>query len=264
LGDMAIATFKDYLPKAVGKHGMEAAQRFAKLIYVAVMQNADLQKCTPASIIKAASLSASLNLDIDQRGFAYLVPYKNEANFQIGYLGLMELAYRSNKVKAIDAHCIYESEKDSVIIKRIDGQFSVEHKFSYEKPSGKIVAVYATAQIEGYGPRCVVLRTDQVEAFRARSKCPNSPAWKNDLEAMYKKTAIRQLAKFLPKSAVTEELSRGAAIDEKEDFSSAAGNACRQIEESAGSQIIDTTFMESQTAAPPPEQSPAEDDWRNG
>jgi len=256
LGDNTITTFADYLPQAMGEQSLKAAKRFAKLVYVAVMQNADLQKCTPASIIKAASLSASLNLDIDQRGFAYLVPYKNEATLQIGYLGLMELAYRSNKVKAIDAHCVYESERDKIKIVRTDGQFTVEHPFSYEPPTGKIIAVYATAQIEGYGPRTIVLRIDQVEAFRARSKCPGSPAWKNDYEAMCKKTAIRQLAKYLPKSAVTEELSRGAAIDEKEDFETAAAEAKRKILDSAGTQPIDTTFMEN----PPANAEPANDD----
>lgn len=260
MGDNAIKTFADYLPQATGEHSIQAAKRFAKLIYVAVMQNAELQKCSAPSIIKAASLSASLNLDIDQRGFAYLVPYKNEATLQIGYLGLMELAYRSNKVKAIDAHCVYESERDKIKIVRTDGQFTVEHPFSYEPPTGKIIAVYATAQIEGFGPRTIVLRIDQVEAFRARSKCPNSPAWKNDYEAMCKKTAIRQLAKYLPKSAVTEELSRGAAIDEKEDFNDAANDAKRRIADAAGSQPIDTTFMDAPQAGAGAGVDPANDE----
>lgn len=241
LSDRALATFKDYLPQATGQHAEDAARRFAKLIYVAVAQSSDLQACSPASIIKASSLSASLNLDIDQRGFAYLIPYKGEASFQIGYLGLMELAYRSDKVMAIDAHCIYESEKGNVKIVRIDGQFSVEHPFSYEKPTGNIIAVYATAQIKNYGPRTIVLRIDQVEWFRSKSKCPNSPAWKNDYEAMCKKTTIRQLVKFLPKS-VAEDLSRGAALDERESFDDSATESDKKIASELGSQVINTTF----------------------
>ena len=113
-----IDLFKDNLPKASGKHAEEAAQRFIKMTYTAICQNPALQKCSVPSLVKAASISASLGLDIDPRGFAYLVPYKNkgvpEAQFQIGYLGLIELAYRSGKVKAISAHCVYESEKEAV------------------------------------------------------------------------------------------------------------------------------------------------------
>jgi recombination protein RecT len=248
----ALQLFKDNLPNATGKHTEEAAQRFAKMTYTAICQNPSLQQCSVSSIVKAASISASLDLDIDTRGLAYLVPYKNkgilEAQFQIGYMGLIELAYRSGKVKAISAHCIYESEKKTVKINRIDGQFSVEHPFSYTPPTGKMIAVYATAEIDGLGSQTTVLRIDEVEKFRKISKAPNSPAWTSHYEAMAKKTAIRQLAKFLPKS-ILEDFSRGAAIDEKETFVDAEAAASEHIDQQAGSQPIDTTFEEEETPA---------------
>ena len=243
LGANTLAMFKDSLPKALGKAADEIALRFAKNIYTYLCQNPDLQECSLPSIIRASSLSASLNLDIDPRGLAYLVPYWNnsikpstrEAQFQIGYLGLVELAYRSGKVLDIAAHCIYASEKDSVKISRINGRYTVEHPFSYLKPTGEIIATYATAEIEGFGPRTIVMRTDEVERLRAVSKAPDSPAWKNHKEAMYKKTAVRQLAKFLPKSII-EDFSKGAAIDEQETF----------VEMKPARHIIDTAFEKQQ------------------
>jgi recombination protein RecT len=243
----AIALFKDNLPNATGKQAEEMARRFAKMTYTAICQNPSLQDCSISSIVRAASISASLDLDIDPRGLAYLVPYKNnktnsiEAQFQIGYLGLMELAYRSGKIKAISAHCVYESEKGKIEIMRIDGRYTVKHPFSYEPPTGKIIAVYASAEIEGLGPQTIVLRTDEVEKFRKSSKAPNSPAWTNFPEAMYKKTAIRQLAKFLPKS-ILEDFSKGAAIDEQETFVEAATATQSVIEGQAGSQVINADF----------------------
>ncbi|MFA5382235.1 MAG: recombinase RecT [Candidatus Micrarchaeia archaeon] len=246
----AISLFKDNLPNAMGKQAEEMAKRFAKMTYTAICQNPTLQGCTVNSIVKAASIAASLDLDIDTRGLAYLVPFRNnkanttEAQFQIGYMGLIELAYRSGKVKAISAHCIYESEKDAVKISRIDGQFSVEHPFSYTPPTGKMIAVYATAEIDGLGSQTTVLRADEVEKFRKISKAPNSPAWANHYEAMCKKTAIRQLAKFLPKS-ILEDFSRGAAIDEKETFVEAEAAAVEHIDQSAGSKPIDAAFEEN-------------------
>jgi recombination protein RecT len=233
------------MPNATEELAEKTAKRFAKMVYAAVSQSPELQKCTPQSLVKAASISASLDLDIDPRGLAYLVPYGKEATFQIGYLGLIELAYRSGKVKAISAHCIYESEVDKVKVSRIDGQYKVEHPFSYVPPSGKMVAVYASAIIDGIGSQTVVLRADEVERLRAVSKAPNSPAWKNHYEAMAKKAAIRQLAKYLPKS-ILEDFARGAALDERETFVEANATAQNHIEQQAGSDTIDATFEQAQ------------------
>ena len=255
----AISLFKDNLPNASGEHAEKAAMRFAKMAYTAICQNSSLQGCTVKSIIKAASISASLDLDIDPRGLAYLVPYKNkgvlEAQFQIGYLGLMELAYRSGKVKAISAHCVYESDKDKVKIIRLNGQYQVEHPFSYAKPEGEMIAVYATAEIEGFGPQTIVLRKDEVEHFRKMSKAPGSPAWTGHYEAMAKKTAIRQLAKFLPKS-ILEDFSRGAALDERESFHTASEKAQATIDAESGSEPIDTKFEQELQ-----EEQPSDEAW---
>lgn len=243
----SLAMFRDNLPNATGTHAIEAARRYAKMIYTVVCQNPSLQNCSLPSIVKAASISASLDLDIDPRGLAYLVPYKNkgnmEAQFQIGYLGLIELAYRSGKVRSISAHCIYDSEKDTVKIDRTDGKFTVIHPFSYKAPTGDMIAVYASAEIEGCDPMTCVLRKDEVEALRKKSKAPNSPAWSQFYPAMAKKTAIRQLAKFLPKS-ILEDFAKGAAIDERETFVESQTNAQETIENKQGSEAVDAAFEE--------------------
>ncbi len=256
LSQRTLAMFKDALPNAAGIHAEESAMRFAKMVCVVISEKPALQTCTVKSIIKAASISASLDLDIDPRGLAYLVPYKNhgvmEAQFQIGYMGLIDLAYRSGKVKAISAHCLYESEKGSVTITRINGQYSIEHPFSYQAPTGPIVATYAIAEVEGFGPQTCVLRADEVEIFRKFSKAPNSPAWKDHYPAMCKKTTIRQLAKFLPKS-ILKDFSRGAALDERESFVQASHTAQSVIDAETGSQIIGA---EPQLAPENPQEAP--------
>lgn len=215
--------FRESLPVVAKEVTDNVVQRFVKILYTTISNSPQLQRCTVQSIIKAAGISASLGLDIDMRGLAWLVPYKNkdtgalEASFQIGYLGLVELAYRSGKVKAISAHCVYESEADNVRITRENGRYSVHHPFSYKEPSGKMIAVYATAEVEGFGSFTEVLRVDEVEKVRRGGKAPNSPAWTQHFEAMAKKTAIRRLAKFLPKS-IAEDFTRAAAADEKQDI----------------------------------------------
>lgn len=262
----ALAMFKDNLPTAIGAEADKAAARFAKMVYTAICQNPTLQQCSIPSLIRASSISASLGLDIDSRGLAYLVPYKNkgvmEAQFQLGYLGLIELAYRSGKVKSIAAHCIYESEKATIEVTRVDGRYTVKHPFQWKKPSGPVIAVYATAEVEGLGPQTIVLRADEVEELRKCSKAPNSPAWANFPEAMYKKTAIRQLAKFLPKS-ILEDFQKGAAADEQETFVEAKQSAEAEIAGQIGSQAVDAAFEQPNApavAAQPESETPAPSD----
>lgn len=241
----SIQLFMDCLPSALGKHAKELATRYTKMVYTEITLKPALQSCSIPSLMRAASQAASLDLPIDARGQAYLVPYKNkgvqEAQFQIGYLGLIELAFRSGKVNSISAHCVYESEKDSVKIQRVDGKFFVEHPFSYEMPKGKVIAVYASADVKGAGSVMVVLRADEIEKFRKMSKAPNSPAWKDHFDAMAKKTAIRQLAKFLPKS-VMDDFSRAAAQDEREDFEAAQERLGKDNFESLGKDVMDVEF----------------------
>jgi len=253
LSDRAVQLFVDYLPSAMGSRGKDLARRYVKMLYGYISQNAALQQCSVASLIRAASQAASLDLEIDARGLAYLVPYKNkgtmEAQFQIGYLGLMELAYRSEKVKSITANCIYESERDKVTIRRVNGRYVVQHPFSFEPPKGKIIAAYATAEIEGLGPQTVVLRADEIERFRRLSKAPNSPAWTNFYPQMAMKTAIRQLAKFLPKS-VMSDLSRAAAMDEQADLADAAQEAVTAVNEESGAEAVDPFPAEAEQPSP--------------
>ena len=248
MSEAVIVEIQDALPNAIGKHAKEMAIQFVKTGYAAISQNPTLQQCTIKSLIRSMQQSASVNLPIDKRQLAFFVPYKNkgvmEAQLQISYLGLMELAYRSDKVKSITANCIYESERDNVKIKRVDGRFYVEHPFSFEQPTGKMIAVYATAEVEGIPPQTVVLRKEEVERYRSKSKAPDSPAWTDFYDAMAKKTAIRQLAKFLPKS-VAKEFTLGAMIDEYEDFVTAKNNAAKRIESEQGSEPIDTTFEDN-------------------
>lgn len=47
-------------------------------------------------------------------GQAYLIPFRNhgrmECQFQLGYKGLIDLAYRSGEVSIIQAHTVYEND----------------------------------------------------------------------------------------------------------------------------------------------------------
>jgi recombination protein RecT len=66
---------------------------------------------------------------------------------------------------------------------------------------GKAYAWWAAAGIVGGGSASVVLYREDVERIRERSRAKNSGPWRTDYDAMARKTAIRQLAKYTPMSA---------------------------------------------------------------
>jgi recombination protein RecT len=244
------------VPDKQGEQAIDEAKQIALMAYATTVNSPALQKCTPNSFKRALADACALKMPVDKRGLAYLVPYKNkqgnmEAQFQIGYLGLIDMAYRSGKVKAIAAHCIYESERDDIKIDRTDGKFTVHHPFSFVKPSGDVIAVYATAEIKDVGPQTIVLRKDEIERLRKFSKAPNSPMWKDHYEAACKKTAIRQLAKFLPKS-ILPDLHKAIARDNELNYTyeQAVADAAERLAQESGARVVDTQF-ETDPALPP-------------
>jgi recombination protein RecT len=95
----------------------EKAQGFISAVLTIVNQSDNLKNASPESIYTAALLAASLDLPINPNfGFAYIVPYfngktkKQEAQFQIGYKGLKQLAIRSGQFKTIIAKEVFEGQ----------------------------------------------------------------------------------------------------------------------------------------------------------
>ena len=81
-------------------------ERFTRMALTAVSVNPKLAECTPRSFMGALMNAAQLGLEPNTPlGQAYLIPFKNkgvmEVQFQIGYKGLIDLAYRSGEFLSI-------------------------------------------------------------------------------------------------------------------------------------------------------------------
>lgn len=90
---------------------------FATSVLQIVNSNSMLRNADPVSVFNAACMAATLNLPLQNGlGFAYIVPYQNkrekktEAQFQIGYKGLIQLAQRSGQFKRLVAVPVYEKQ----------------------------------------------------------------------------------------------------------------------------------------------------------
>ena len=90
-------------------------ERFTRMVLTALSTNPKLRECTTQSFLGAMMQAAQLGVEPNTPlGQAYLIPYKNkgilECQFQLGYKGLLELAYRRGEVTIIQAHEVYEND----------------------------------------------------------------------------------------------------------------------------------------------------------
>lgn len=192
--------------------------RFLRIGLTMIRNNPALMDCSGQSLLAALMQSAQLGLEPDGiLGHAYLIPYRNnktstnEAQFQVGYKGLISLARRSGEVRSISAHVVYEHDV-------FEFEYGINEKLKHVPTldeRGKKIAVYAIAHFKSGGYAFDVLSKADVEKIRNKSASRNSGPWMDFEEPMWRKTAIRQLAKYLPLSV---EFQRAAALDEYADL----------------------------------------------
>lgn len=114
------ATIKAYITKmdseiAKALPSVITPERFTRIVMSAVSTTPQLAETTPQSFLGAMMTAAQLGMEPNTPlGQAYLLPYKNhgklECQFQLGYKGLIDLAYRSGEVTIIQAHEVCEND----------------------------------------------------------------------------------------------------------------------------------------------------------
>lgn len=225
------ALIKQKMPflKNVIQRGIDP-ERFAKVAITVISKSERLLACTPQSLMGCLLQSAQLGLDLDPAlGLAYMVPYKTTATFVTGYQGYMELARRTHGVSRITARAVFEHDDFDYELGTHDW---IHHKPADTPERGALTHVYGVAHLVSPGAigmrpgkggafeaspattEFVVLTKAEVDRFRARSRAAGDGPWVTDYEAMAKKTAIRRLATWLPKSP---QLSRAMHLDDQAD-----------------------------------------------
>jgi recombination protein RecT len=190
-------------------------ERFARLVLTEVRKTPRLAECTPASLLGAVMTAAQLGLEPGHLQHAYLVPRRNhdvwEVQFQLGYRGMVDLALRSGRTLRVDARVVREHDE-------FEYQYGTT-AFLRHRPvmadRGAPVWVYAVAELRDGGTPFVVLDIAEVERRRARGGKDgknDSPAWRNDWDAMAAKTALRALAPWLPQ---TPEFAAAQRLDDQ-------------------------------------------------
>ena len=205
------------------KYGI-SPQEFMVKVLNAVKKTPALLTCTPQSLFGSILYFAEIGLPFNTpEGFGYILPYKNkgttEATPIIGYKGLIEMAYRNPKVKSIRIQSVYE--KDTFDYEYGTNEY-IKHKPCQEGDRGKLVAVYAIAQVEGINPLFVVVHKPELDKIQKLSKSGTSDysPYNNGTDVfniMQSKVAIKLLFKTLPKTD-NDALIKVLEMDNRFDY----------------------------------------------
>lgn len=182
-------------------------ERLCRIGLNAVSRNPKLMECTPETIVGAVVNCASLGLEPNLLGHAYIVPFWNsktgkmEAQFQMGYRGALDLIRRTGQVSTISAHEVYEGDK-------FDYSYGLEDKLVHipcgEDNEDKITHFYACYRLKDGGTGFVVMSRQQMDKHRDKfTKSKNKTGaifgpWADHYVSMGLKTVILKLIKYMP------------------------------------------------------------------
>lgn len=207
-------TLKDYI--VAMKPGIQAAlpsvmtpERFTRIALSAVSGNAKLASCDPQSFIAAMMTAAQLGLEPNTPlGQAYLIPYGRQCQFQVGYKGLIDLAYRSGQVSIVQAHTVRENDK-------FEYELGLEPKLRHVPAAGDRgdpVSYYAMFRTKDGGYGFAVMSMSEVLAHAKKySKSYNNGPWQTNFDEMAKKTVLKRALKYAP---LKSDFVRALSCDE--------------------------------------------------
>jgi recombination protein RecT len=192
---------KPELEKALA--GTIGVERFTRTILTELRRTPTLYECSPESLLGAMMLAAQLQLEPGPLGLVYLVPFKRQVEFIVGYRGYVELAFRSRLVKDVSASLVYSGdhfeyrEGTRPYLDHIPKAYDYDDRGDHE-----LKAAYAVARLKtGGAPFKVIYEPDWQRARKTSAAGSKGVGpWHDDFPQMVLKTAIRRLEPKLPKT----------------------------------------------------------------
>lgn len=198
----------------------EEARKFLVMAMDCVSKTPALRECDFNSFTVALLDCASLKLYPGSAyGEAHILPYKGKAKLIVGYQGFAKLMFNAGYVRGLWAEVVREND-------HFEFSEGLERKLVHRRARGDVkergerVAVYTCWRTMHGDTDYFLMFAEEVESIKRRSPGGNSDysPWSgdkrgdfSDTDWMWKKTAIKQAAKLLPKSA---DLLRAIEADE--------------------------------------------------
>lgn len=207
-GMLEMPAYKNKFNEMLGKK----AAGFMSSIIAVTNNNKYLAKANPATVIGAAAQAAMLDLPINQSlGFAYIVPYGSEAQFQLGYKGYIQLAQRSGQYVDIGAKTVYEGELE------YENRLLDKFKFG-ERTGDKVIGYLAYFRLTNGFEKMLFMELDDMIAHAkkySKNYKGGTDKWGlTDFNTMAEKTVLKRLlSKYGPLSIESVQMSQALAND---------------------------------------------------
>jgi len=244
----------DKMHKVLGNN----PQSFITTVLQIVSSNDLLSNATPASVYGAALTAATMKLPINPNlGFAYIVPYNNrkagkqEAQFQIGWKGFVQLAQRSGEFESVNTTEIYENQFEG--FDYITGDIKIKH----EAPKGRVVGFLAYFSLKNGFKKTLYMSLEDVKKHATKysqSYKKGFGVWADGddgFNSMAKKTVLKLLlGRFAPLSiemqtaiqsdqAVVEDVNEFDYIDNDHEPASVEDRKAAVIENQKENPVIE-------------------------
>jgi recombination protein RecT len=157
----------------------------------------------PGAFMQALLEAARLGLEPGTEQF-YLTPRKQKGRLEIlgitGYQGEIELMYRAGAINSVTAEVVREHD---VFDYQPGRDERPNHVIDWDKDRGGLRLVYAFASMKTGGTsKVVVMNRDAINKVKGSAQGSSSEysPWVKHEEAMWLKSAVHQLAKWVPTS----------------------------------------------------------------
>ena len=206
------------LVRTLEEKGMDM-QKFAIQLFHAIKRNPKIASCTLESVLGGMLQSLELGLDINSPfNYCFLMPFRNkskgtmEAQFVLGYPGIIEIMYESERVLKVNSQLVYENDE----FEYEEGlDTHLFHKPAIKGNRGKRVASYTAIKLDNGEYIVLVVDANQIENLKRFSHNPGLYTEEKDPTGnMWKKAPIRNIMKYVPKK-FNKRLEKAIDVDQK-------------------------------------------------
>ena len=241
----------------------KGAGAFVTSLLSLVKASPQLAAADPKTILGAAMTAATLKLPINPNlGFAYIIPYGKDAQFQMGWKGYVQLAMRTGQYKNINTAVVYEGQIEDI-------DFITGEIIRGKKKSDKVVGYVAYFElVNGFKKTLYMSSEDMLRHAMTFSKAyqydkrsgKSASVWTTNFEAMGLKTVIKQLiSKYGIMSIDMQGMALSEAISADSEYERPVEQNVTPLEEAAAEQTIEAAAEEAPIATEPPTEEATAD-----
>ena len=207
--------------KLTGKEIWEKEKSFAIQIF---RKNPKLMEANLTSTLEAIMNVANIGLSLNPASkLAYLVPRFSRNGIDIclepSYIGLVKLITDTGSAKNVYCYPVYKGDEFQETLGT-----NIEIKHIPQRKSKELELVYAVAVLLDGSKHVEVMTAEEINLIRERSESYkafvsgkiHSCVWKDDYIEMCRKTVIRKLCKYLPKTKMWDKLNDAISLDERD------------------------------------------------